>query len=170
MNVTAPDAADPSSRLFGPKLPTVTYGATLSRLVDFSDAQRFIESKDRERMLGGIYIELWRSHMPATVNVEAAIKLDPAVALLALQVADQRIRSLHNLDDRPIEVAAIDEVDAQAIRQMAEDLVKAVRSRPPSPEDFKPKQFDLTFEEAVRAVVVALAKAPLGARRLAEAL
>lgn len=165
--LTADARAEPP-RLFVPAPLKVTYGPTLARQMSTEDVRTYLEGQDADKLIGAVHVLVCRSHLPDTINIEHMVDgIAPAIELLALQVADQRIRHLNSIATGKLNITAIEAFSADVIRAKAVDLVSAIRSRPPAPVDLMPKQFDLSFEDAVTAAMVALVTAPITPRSLA---
>lgn len=146
---------------------TVTFGPTLARQMTPDDVRIYLQGQEADKLVGTIHVLVCRSHLPDTVNIEHMVDgLEPGIELIALQVADERIRHLHSIPPGRLNITPIDAFNADVIRTAAEDLVKLIRSRPPMPADFVPGQFDLSFDDAVTAAMVALVAAPVTPRLL----
>lgn len=143
----------------------VSFGATLARPMQQVDVMAYLQSLDADRAVGTVGIAVCRSYVPGQVNVEAWLDgVSPELALTALQVADQRLRALHGIAPGKLNILAMEEFDATLLRTAAERIVDMCRSSSVvtlSRGNGSRNEFDVTREDAVQAVLIELATAPV---------
>lgn len=145
---TSPDA----------EAPIVTYGPTLARVLDRDEARRYFAGIDSAKVHGIVHVIVAKSHIPGQVNVECWLEtITPGAALVALQIADERLHAIHDLPTGRVKITAVPELRADSLRRIAADLVMRIRSRRPAPADMQPSgPFTLALEDAIRETMTTL--------------
>ncbi len=135
-----------------PRDALVTYGPTLSRKLSEPEmnfhAERGLHS---QRLVGSTIVWVTPSYQPDILNVDFnPLGTEPAIIATALQVANDRIRTIYALGPAPkLNVIDPSNDNAYQVAQRLVDMVRSSRSR-------SPNSFDRTREDAVRLVTVAL--------------
>lgn len=145
----------------------VTYGPTLARPMSADYQRDLLANIDPARGRGAVHVFVTSTYAPDLLNVETLIDdLQPRRAIVALATAARRLAQLYGGAREPS--AILSEPDAQDVRTKAEDLVDLCRASRVNIKqgELLTRGFDLTREEAVNAVMVALALASVTPDRL----
>ncbi len=136
--------------------PLLSYGPTLARVMPRDDASLILDRLCREgRVDGLVHVAVTRDTTPNVRSVDAIIDdIEPTRAIEALTAVLQRLSQLHGKKLPPL---VVDKLDGVVMRKTAEDLVDQIRSCTTGWY----LQFDLTREECIEAVMVALITAPV---------
>lgn len=151
--------------------PIMSYGKTLTRPMSGLALLEQLSGIDNAKVVGTAQVAVCSSHVPSIANVECFPDcLEPATAIAALEIAAERLRTIHRLPKS--HTVAVDIEDAEIIRQRAEALVDLCRAAGVAVGGANRglHTFDHKRETCVRAIVIALATASLLPSRLNAAV
>lgn len=139
----------------------ITYGRTLTRPMTDADVMAYLETLDSSRAFATLHIAFCHSHVPGIINVEAwRDNIAPASALVGLEVAAKRLRSIHGLGSGPLRFVAVDLYDAEHMRARAEAVVDMCRSSRVGTDGRH--YYDHTRERCVQTTILQMANASEG--------
>lgn len=138
--------------------PVISYGTTLARKLNDVQTMTMLSRVPAERVVGSVHVAVCYSHVPNVLNVECWMDgMGPATSIVGLQVAEKRLRTLHQMGPERLQFQAVDLYDAEALRRTAERLVDYCRAGRMNPGG--QVTFDQPRENCVRVAMAELARA-----------
>jgi hypothetical protein len=140
--------------------PLISHGRTLTDIMSDEEQRAYLDRIDADKAIGVMRLAILKTYAPNVFDVECwTDNIRPYSAILALECAAKRLRTLHQIPSNAAPAAVDNALD---LRDQAEKLVDMVREWGPPTVGTRPGRlsaFNLSREVAVMSVMGVLAGA-----------